>query len=171
MCRTPYNSGFIALVISLAASIAWADAMRDEYSVKVAYLYNFARFVNWPDEVFSGNNRFNLCILGENPFGARLQPLENRSIETKQISILSLDVEEAKRSRCHLLFVRDASLYTDFLEQLASEPVLTVTDRKGPTIIEMFTHEDRVKFRIDRERAKRASLLVSAQLMKLSTPE
>lgn len=171
MCRSPYKWSFIAFVIALSGSITWAGVVRDEYSVKVAYLYNFARFVKWPEEAFAGGDRFNLCVLGENPFGARLQPLENRTIESKQISILTLDLENARSTQCHLLFVRDASLHTDLLDQLGTEPVLTVTDREGPAIIAMYTYEGQVKFKIDRERAKRASLAISAQLLKLSTPD
>lgn len=162
--------GIVALITLVAALTAGAEEVRDEYSVKVAYLYNFARFVKWPDSAFP-DDRFNFCVLGENPFGALLQPLENRKVESKQIIVKGVELGTVASARCHLLFVRNSRSYTQLLEQLGGTPVLTVSETEGPVIISLYNDEGRVKFHIDRERAKAASLQISAQLMKLATPD
>ncbi len=45
----------------------------DEYQVKAAFLFNFAKFVEWPAQAFkSADEPIGVCVLGPNPFGASL---------------------------------------------------------------------------------------------------
>ncbi|HET6899288.1 MAG TPA: YfiR family protein, partial [Vicinamibacteria bacterium] len=44
-----------------------------EYEVKAAFLYNFARFVEWPPDTFhDGETPFVIAVLGHDPFGSVL---------------------------------------------------------------------------------------------------
>ena len=58
------------LLFTLFSTIAFAapdtDPKKLEYKVKAAYLYNFTKFVKWPDEAFdpSPDSPLNICILG-----------------------------------------------------------------------------------------------------------
>src|SRR5665811_471941 len=78
----------------------------NEYQVKAFFLYNFARYVEWPSEAFKAANApIVICILGENPFGGALEQavagkvLGARPFVVRQIS----DIPSA--SSCHILFV------------------------------------------------------------------
>jgi hypothetical protein len=52
----------------------------DEYKVKAAFLYNFTKFVEWPQQAFrSPGDPLTICILGENPFGSALTEMANAS--------------------------------------------------------------------------------------------
>ena len=43
---------------------------RAEYSVKLAFLYNFTKFVEWPAEAFPDRGApLNICLVGQDPFG------------------------------------------------------------------------------------------------------
>ena len=64
------TAGVFALVVTLAAAAAAAQA-RGEFEVKAAYLYNFARFVEWPAAA-TARDPFTICVLGSDPFGRAL---------------------------------------------------------------------------------------------------
>src|SRR5438128_11210121 len=54
-------------------SVAVGAQALSEYKVKAAFLYNFAKFVEWPQDAFRApDDPFTICVLGENPFGNAL---------------------------------------------------------------------------------------------------
>jgi len=82
-----------------------AFAQVDEYQLKAAFLYNFAKFVEWPPHSFtSANEPISICILGENPFGDIL----SRTISGKVVAGRGLEVRMLSPSDpphgCHILF-------------------------------------------------------------------
>ncbi len=61
------------LVMGVTISGAQTLAPR-EYQIKAAFLYNFAKFIEWPPAAFpSPNAAINLCVLGEDPVGDDLE--------------------------------------------------------------------------------------------------
>ena len=60
-----------------------------EYQVKAAFLFNFAKFVDWPSAAFSSvQSPINLCILGDDPFGNALDELiHGKIINAREIAI------------------------------------------------------------------------------------
>ena len=60
-----------------------------EYKVKVAYIYNFARYIKWPSDAFADRESpFVIGILGDAPFGDTLERLtESRKIYDRRIAI------------------------------------------------------------------------------------
>ena len=62
------------LALALIPFIGTARAAQDspsEYQLKAAFVYNFAKFVDWPPKVYSGpQSPFSICILGTDPFGS-----------------------------------------------------------------------------------------------------
>jgi hypothetical protein len=53
-----------------------------EYPVKLAFLYNFTKFVEWPAEAYPGPEApLNICLVGQNPFGCDMeQALRSRTV-------------------------------------------------------------------------------------------
>lgn len=75
-----------------------------EYEVKAAFLYNFARFAEWPPDAFSSEARvLKICVLGQDPFGGYFDALiagktiNNRKLELEHVR----DIEQAKT--CQIL--------------------------------------------------------------------
>ncbi len=65
------RTGILALFL-LAMPLA-AQGGAGEYQVKAAFLFNFAKFVEWPDGSFkSPTDGIHICVLGDNPFGTAL---------------------------------------------------------------------------------------------------
>ncbi|MBS1211669.1 MAG: hypothetical protein H6R26_285, partial [Proteobacteria bacterium] len=62
------------------ASFVWGvseGADVSEYALKAAFIYNFAKFIEWPDRV---DGRLHLCAVGDEMLGAELERLESRLV-------------------------------------------------------------------------------------------
>jgi hypothetical protein len=152
---------------------AGAVALR-EYEVKAAFLYNFAKFIDWPESVKpKETDKFIIGTLGDNVFGDDLQQIEGKQVSGARIVVRSYsDVRSA--SECHILFVcpsEKANLNSIF-KTLEGKSILTVSDIEGFAtnggMIEFYLQDQRVHFEINRETAARAGLKINSQLLKLA---
>src|SRR5882672_1690342 len=82
-----------ALLLTLSSSRA-QDAPLSEYRLKAAFLFNFAKFVEWPAEAFvETNSPFVIGILGDSPFGDDLaQTVVGKKINTHPITLQTFRV-------------------------------------------------------------------------------
>ena len=64
-----------------------------EYAVKAAYLFKFTRFIEWPATAFaSPDSPFNICILGNNPFGESIQQdVNGETVAGRRVAVQRLD--------------------------------------------------------------------------------
>jgi hypothetical protein len=146
-----------------------------EYQVKAAFLYNFAKFVEWPPSSFSGAPApLRICILGQDPFGQELRSITNekmvngRKLEVSQVA----DLQQARS--CHILFIASSERTSmkQILEGLRGAGVLTVADTKGFTdqggMINFVLENDRVQFEVNRKTAEQAGLKISSKLLSIA---
>lgn len=153
---------------------AWA-AEFDEYTVKAAYLYNFAKYVEWPPEAFvNANTPLLICIAGDNPFGDALTSLSGKSIESHPVEVRHLPAATGLE-KCHIVFVGRAEQgrFKTVLAKLAHLPILTVGDisdfaRMGG-MIGLVEADQRIRFDINLTATRQANLKLSSQLLKLAT--
>jgi hypothetical protein len=145
-----------------------------EYEVKAAFLYNFARFVEWPPAGGAANQPFIVAVLGHDPFGATLdRTLAGKTLEARPIVVRRLaSLDEA--DRVHILFVgtSDRAQAAQVARTLAGTHVLTVGEMPGFAelggMIGFRTERQRVRFDINVAQASRAGLKISSQLLKLA---
>jgi hypothetical protein len=167
--------GVVCLELAtIMAAIAYSQPpVLDEYQVKAAFLYNFAKFVEWPSAAFKNpDDPIAICVLGQNPFGSALEDIINgkrvadRGLRVRQVS------DQREAARCHIVFVSAADDKRTFLEEVKSLPVLTIGERDGFLAdggIIVFTVKDtRVHFDIDADGAARAKLKISSKLLSLA---
>lgn len=168
----------VLLALSVHAGTATAvDAQTPgEYEIKAAFLYNFARFVTWPDE--SGNDgsgegqSLDLCVLGEDPFGPALDDYEGKRLGTRTMRVRrSLSVVEL--TSCHIIFVArsEQSRFAEVLAAVEGRPVLTVADAEGfielGGAINFIIRNNKLRFTINGEAAAACGLEVSSKLLRL----
>ena len=70
----------------------------DEYQVKAAFIYNFAKFVEWPPQTFkSPGDPMSICVLGQNPFGSSLEEAVNgKSVDGRRFAVRQVaDMQQA----------------------------------------------------------------------------
>jgi YfiR/HmsC-like len=165
--------GCIVLPASVPVAFASSDSL--EYGVKAAYLSKFGNFIGWPPSAFaSADSAVNLCIAGEDPFGASLETavaghrIGDRPIVIRHLAAIS------QNPGCQILFVggSDSRSIARILSTAAGAGVLTVTDSAStdlvPSIIRFVIQDDHVRFSIDDEAASRSGITVSSKLLSLA---
>jgi hypothetical protein len=168
-----------AFVLLLAALLAIPAGVRaqaaGEYDLKAAFLYNFAKFVDWPPSAFpEPNASFRICVLGRDPFGGSLQAaVGGEEIAGHKLTVVRTD-SLSKPTGCQILFIsrseRDHA--AQVLAAVRESPVLTVADTPGfleqGGIINFLLEGGKVRFEINKEAADKAGLTISSKLLQLA---
>jgi len=164
-------------MLLLAAAASRAEESRSktlEYPVKAAFLYQFARFTEWP--VKAGDSS-PLCIgvLGDDPFGAALhKSMSGKSVGGRPLSIrrspFVVDLDG-----CAILFVarsESGDRLQSILQQAARWPALTVGESEGFTqsggMVRFFLNENHVRFEVNIGAVEAAGLRLSSRLLALA---
>jgi hypothetical protein len=145
-----------------------------EYTVKGAFIYNFALFVDWPPNAFASDSApFVIGVLGKNPFGEALDKMQGQSIKGRKVVVRALSNAE-EGADCQLVFISasERGRLHQILALLRKGHVLTVSDLEGFTdaggMVNFVTIEDKVRFEINLKEARSAKLRISSQLLKLA---
>jgi hypothetical protein len=145
-----------------------------EYAVKAAFLFNFAKFVEWPDDAFADRaDPLVLCVLGEDPFGDTLRSLRGKTVNGRPLAIRYMTTLE-ELDRCHLLFVcpSEKQALPKILQAVKGRNILTVADMEGFArdggIINLVKEENRVGIEVNLEVARRTRLKISSKLLALA---
>ena len=163
----------------MAALLLWcapvtataAEAQQTEYRLKAAFLYNFSRFVVWPQTALQERSEFSLCTLGETRFKGQLDSLVGKIVHNRAIVVKRFYQVEDVLS-CHLVFIGEKQDQTEPLRTLQEQPVLTVSNVAGFTerggIIQFMLIANKVRFRINTDAARSAGLTISSKLLSLA---
>jgi hypothetical protein len=164
--------GLVSLALA-AARPGPAATGPAEYEVKAAFLYNFARFVEWPDAP-EGDGPFVITVLGRDPFGSVLDDtLRGKTIDDKRIVVRRASrPDEVGQSRIVFICDSEKDRLPAILKSLEGTPVLTVgemsefAERGG--VIRFKLEQGRIRLEINAAAAERSRLRISSQLLKLA---
>lgn len=154
-----------------AAGVGTGDEQDDE--VKAAFLYNFAKFAEWP--ALPAGVPIAACIVGDDGIASALvETVRGKSINGHGIEVHRPQDTAAMRA-CHMLFVAaaDTLRLADGLAGFRALPVLTVSDDRGfaqaDGIIEFYIEAGRMRFAINVDAVERSGLRLSSRLLGLAT--
>jgi hypothetical protein len=143
-------------------------------ALKAAFIYNFAKFTEWPVDMAPGTGPIFICVLGDAAVAEALErAVKRRMVAGHSISV-SLVAPTGPPGVCHILYVagvppRQAA---QVVGELRDVPVLTISDLDGFTdaggIVQLFFEHGQLRFGIDYESAKRARLQISSSLFALA---
>ncbi|HWD90759.1 MAG TPA: YfiR family protein [Verrucomicrobiae bacterium] len=164
-----------ALAAGLPGEARGQDALPSEYQMKAAYLYNFAKFVDWPPAALPATNSpIIIGVLGDDPFDGLLDgTVQNKKIDGHPLEVRRLKTPEQAKV-CEVLFIcsSEKKSWPEISAALAGTSVLTVgenwdrfTEQGG--MINLFMEGKRVYFDINNETARRAGLQISSKLLLL----
>jgi len=166
-----------SLILFLAARNIFAGAGQpiDEYQLKAVFLYNFARFVQWPSEAFqSPNDPIAICILGENPFGNSLgQAVDGKAIEQRKFTIRQI-AEPRQAAGCQILFVSSSEQkhLRGILAEIRTPGTLIVGDSdrfaEEGGVANLKLEGDHIRIQVNVAAAERAKLQISSRLLSLA---
>jgi len=77
---------FCLMVFDVSAAFAQL-VLGSEYEVKAAFIYNFAKYVEWPPDTFKDNDTLSICIVSDNPGTDIFFSLNNKMIGKKKIRV------------------------------------------------------------------------------------
>jgi hypothetical protein len=162
--------GLGALTHARLSAADEADARRAT-QLKSGYLLNFVKFVEWPPAT-SLDAPLVICFLG----GSRMRETLENGIDTKRVGSRPLAVRQIQTSGgtegCSALYVEENMSATVATPRDPPPPMLTVSDAKGFAhsggIIELFTEDNRLKFIINVDNARRAGLRIGSGLLQLA---
>lgn len=160
------------VLIGLALSFGWASSAwteeLSEYRLKAAFLYNFALYTEWPADVGS---TLNICIYGDDPFGAEADALNGKKVGSRNIAVQRVGKESL--NGCQIVFVAQSAIAGSarVLESLRNSPVLTVADspdsaRKG-VALNMAMGDAKISFEVNLK-ALGPRLALSSKLLRLA---
>ena len=163
----------VVAAIVLCGSIGRAQDVT-EPSLKAAFIYNFAKFTEWPVDVLTGTTPFNACVLGDVPISDALE----RSVKGRLLGGRAITVQrvapDGPLKTCHLLYI--SGLKTEkiaaIVEAVRGAPVLTISDvddfAQLGGIAHVFVENGKMRFDLNLEFAKRARLQLSSKLLVLA---
>ncbi len=160
----------------LAVAALWAYAASagaeelPEYRLKAGFLYNFMVFTEWPAEV---GTTLNLCILGQDPFGAEIDALIDRPISGRRIIVQRL-ASRKSLTDCQVLFITRSEIpaLPAVHEAVGGRPVLTVADSPNAAAegvaINMEVRDSKISFEVNLRLVQSARLKLSSKLLHLA---
>lgn len=176
--RSYTSLAWLFTALLLLAPLVLTAAERDnsiEYKVKAAYLYNFTKFVTWPEQAFNflPETPLNICILGDDPFGHSIDLLNNKTARGREVVVTYLQQFD-ESSVCHVMFISrsEKDRAEEIIASIGDRPVLTVSDIDGFAMkggcIRLDIVEGKVRFNINIRAARSAHLQMSAKLLELA---
>ena len=186
----------LAALVGHAAGFGDDPAPSNEYQVKAAFIYNFLKFVNWPEErVTDGSEEkgpdssetITIGIIGKDSFKNTFEAVKKKPVKNKKIIIKRfgqyhrLIGDKAKSDaniealrQCHLLFVcsSEKQNYKKIIELVRDHNVLTIGEIDGfletGGIINFILEQKKLVFEVNLVAGKRAKLEISSKLLRIA---
>jgi hypothetical protein len=175
--RAQFCATALATLLALAgATPTWAQASPSvEYQVKAAFLLNFAKFIEWPANVFQGGKTpIAVCIFRYDPFGSALDDIiRGKNINNRELLARRIN-ELPDLKACQLVFVsktEDKHL-SEVLNSLSGASALVVGESEGFAErgggVQFFLENKKLRFAVNVDALQRAHLTVSSKLLALA---
>lgn len=168
------RSGVLAAVRRLCGAMLLltltpAHAGPSEYEIKAAFIYQIAKFVEWP----ASSVPLRLCILGGNPFGAALDTIRGKPVNERKLEVMPLDMGADTRECAMLFIAAPAERHLDRIAAISrGAGMLTIGDTEGfakrGAMVNFFLENGKVRFEINLNAVHQGGLKISSKLLSLA---
>lgn len=157
----------LAMVLCAPAALAGATTYAEQ-EIKAAYLYNFAKFVDWPE----GKSQLHLCLLNKGPVAGALEALKDKSVGERRLALFYPEAS-SNLTECDMLFLGEAEDRN--LERIVAvtqgRRVMVVGDGEGyaqrGTMFNFYQEGGKIRFEINYPAVRRSGLKISSKLLSL----
>jgi hypothetical protein len=163
------------LVLAVPSLAAGTPEGPTEYQVKAAFLYNFAKYVQWPaDAPARRAGTFVITVLGHDPFGTSLdRVLDGKAVDTLRVVVRrAATAEELEESQIVFISDSERGQVREILKRLEGTATLTVAEMdrfaEHGGVIRFRNDGERIRLDINPMAAGRARLKLSSELLKLA---
>jgi hypothetical protein len=157
------------------SSLSAEQPKPSEYQVEAVYLLNFAKFVEWPPQAAPPDEPFNICVLGQYPFGTALdKTVAGETIDGRKVVVRRFSKPQEAIS-CRILFIglSEESRLAEILKTLDKASILTVSNvpkfSQQGGMIQFVVEANKIRFEVNLTSAERAGLTLSSELLKVAT--
>jgi hypothetical protein len=142
--------------------------------IRAAFIYNFAKFVEWPQATFATTSSpLQLCAFSGSTGGTPLNLIDGRLAQGRAIKLITI-TSPVDAEKCQILYLTAAhrAAWFSALPELSLRPVLTISedvnfiDNGG--IVSLFIEQDHVRFRVNLTAAQQNGLKFSARILQLA---
>jgi hypothetical protein len=165
----------LLLLLALAGPAAAEDRTGLEYQVKAAFLFNFAKFVEWPADAFEGpQDPVAICVVGKDPFGESLDSVVRGETVSGRPLVVRRPRNPEEIRECQIIFLArsERAYQDDVLSFVEGASILTVGEDEGfltdGGIIRFLLEKNRVRFDINLTAAETNRLKLSSKLLRLA---
>jgi hypothetical protein len=166
----------LALLLLAMGAAVGADARSDlEYQVKAAFLFNFAKFVEWPADALKGpRDPMAICVLGKDPFGASLDDVVRGETVNGRSLVVRRTHQVLEARECQVVFLAESERrrQAEILSAMEGASILTVGEGDGflddGGIVRLVLDQNRVRFDINLTAAEANRLKLSSKLLRLA---
>ena len=164
---------FTALMLVGVISIAAVSAQnRPVHELHSMMIYNFLKYIQWPDDQSSGD--FVITVLGDDEVFNTLKTwYGNKQKLNKQIVVKKANSAD-EIGNCHLLYVgsKASNQFEEVISKIDQTATLIITDKKGlaekGSCINFRVINDRLKFELNQDAVSKSNLKVSSQLTSMA---
>lgn len=165
----------VLLALAGATSILPQASPSVEYQVKAAFLFNFAKFIEWPTNAFQSEKApITLCVFRYDPFGSALEEvIRGKAINNRELLARRIN-ELPNLKACQLVFVsdREDKHLSEISNSVRGASVLVVGEgedfaERGGTN-QFFLENNKLRFAINVDAIQRARLQASSKLLALA---
>ena len=147
-----------------------AGGQPDLFALRAAFLYNFTKYLQWPDE---SRGELRLCVLGSDPSDPHIDSLHGKSVRSQRL-VVRQQVIAQDIPNCDYVFI-PASAKNAIPRarlQVGGYPILIVAEgedtlQKG-AMVALFVADNRLQFEIDNATARQQGLQFGSQLLRLA---
>lgn len=167
----------IAYLTMLSMSLyAYARGEPSEDQVKAAFVFNFAKFVDWPVVALKAGDTLNLCVIGKDKTTDALKQLNQREAQGHLLQVINIvdEPDTVTHHGCHVLFIgiSEKKRQQQWLAKVKNQAVLTIADNlefiKEGGMISLYTEEQRVQFMVNQSVTQGTGLKLSARMLQLA---
>lgn len=162
-----------ALLCGVHATSGAAVEIYSENAVKAAFVSRFAGYVEWPEETVPAES-FTIAVLGDSDLAQRLQTLmAGRKVMQRPVQVRRIvNLHDAREAQILYLGSDRRGDLRLLLAELADRCVLTISAEDNAlavgSMINLLVADQRVRFEVSLESARRARLKISADLLQLA---
>ncbi|HVN93675.1 MAG TPA: YfiR family protein [Terracidiphilus sp.] len=157
----------------LCANLLAGQSRPSEYSVKAAYLLNFGKFMRLSQGAQPGSNDFNICVVGEDPFGGSLDEITaGEKIDGRAVRVIRMEKPDARGCAIAYLGMSEQKRMDQDLAAFRDSDTLTVSDApdflKHGGMIQFQLQSDHVRFAVNLDPVRRTHLVLSSELLRVA---
>jgi hypothetical protein len=164
----------LLVLVSVALGCAPAVAGTPEYAVKAGYVYNFAKFIDWPADG-PAKRELTVCTYGKTALeGFLVQAVRGKLVHGLPISVVRLDPMKPEWEQCSLIFfgIAQSKGIESALNRLQGRPVVTIGEcesflERGGMIV-MLMDDGQIRFSLNLPAIAEAHLGISSRLVELA---